>query len=527
MLSLQTAQGGAAPRTALVAAALVVAIVTAGAAEAQQTKQQQACINATHKAFAGVAKAQGKLVSACIKAGAAGKLAEASVEVCTTVDTKGKVTKAASKASASVAGKCTQLPDFGPNDPTGATAIQRGKDARQALIRDVLGNDLDAAVISSATDGAGAKCQSAVVKVLDKCWNAYLKSFSTCAKKGLKGSIADADGLEACRSDDPKGKVAKACDEKLQAVLDRSCAGEDFDVITPGCVCQDGRGCLELGTVAAANTALDTVANLPTAAPVVPVVRAPQADVGEPWLRPATGEEFVASLVVGREHDAPLLCSLGAMNIHTVQDPASDAAYNIGILPLLLDQGVRIFFLGDGPVDVLGSSPPALVQQQHALPLYAGAADFLMLATRAETHPLAPLKNGQVGDTLRFGLQECLHDCAALETSTFPPFVFSGRLLLLHFDAERSAIETSVPLLAAEASTTTGVTLAWAGRTVADFNIELADGTVVETFNPLPADGTLVYILDASVDPAAEVLTLPEVSAFLALTTSDAIVLFE
>ncbi|TFH24569.1 MAG: hypothetical protein E4H03_03275 [Myxococcales bacterium] len=447
--------------------------------------------------------------------------------MCTIVDTKEKVAKAANKAAASVAGKCAQLPDFGPNDPAGATAIERGKDARQALIRDVLASDLDAAVISSATDAAGAKCQSAVVKALDKCWNAYLKSYTTCAAKGLKDSIADVEGLDACRGDDPKGKVAKVCDEKLQAALEKSCAAADLDVIMPGCVCQDGRGCLELGAVAAANTALDTVANLPTAAPVVPVLRVPQADVGEPWVRPATADPYVASLVVGREHDAPLLCSLGAMNIHTVQDPAADAAYNAGILPLILDQGVRIFFLGDGPIDVLGTSPPMLVQQQHALPLYAGAGDFLKLATRAETHPLAPLKYGQVGDTLRFGLQECLHDCAALEMSTFPPFVFSGRLLLLHFDGERSAIEASVPLLAAEASGTSGVTLAWAGRTVADFRLELADGTVVDTFNPLPADGTLVYILDAGVDPAADVLTLPELSAFLTLTSSDAIVLFE
>ena len=72
--------------------------------------------------------------------------------------------------------------------------------------------------VSKAASKASAKCQSAVVKALDKCWNAYLKSYSTCAKKGLKGSIADADGLEACRGDDPKGKVAKVCDEKLQAV---------------------------------------------------------------------------------------------------------------------------------------------------------------------------------------------------------------------------------------------------------------------------------------------------------------------
>jgi len=511
----------------VVAFFLAAIVATASVADAQQTSAQQGCINATHKGFTGVAKAQDKLVSSCIKSAAAGKLVEPSVEACTTDDTKQKVAKAEQKATQLIADKCSQLPDFGPDDPTGATAAQQGKDARLALIHDVLGDDLDAAVIVSASDEAGAKCQAAAVKAIGKCWKAYVKSYSACAKKGLKASILDVTGLGACRGDDPKGKIAKVCEAKLDQAIDKSCGGQDLEAIAPGCLCQHVADCMGLGSPTAANAALEVVDNLSASEPVVATVRVPQADVGEPWLEPSTGEEFVATHVVGRDHDAPLLCSLGAMNVHTVQDPVADATYNAGILPLLLDQGVPILFFGDGPIDVLGSSPPELVQQQHALPLYGSAADFLMLATRAETHPLVPFKHGQVGDSLRFGLQECLHDCTALEASTFPPFAISGRLLLLHFDAERAAIEAAVPLLAAEASATTGVSLAWAGRTVADFRIELADGTVIDSFNPLPADGTLVYILDPGIDPAADVLTLPEVSAFMVLTTSDAVVLFE
>ena len=44
----------------------------------------------------------------------------------------------------------------------------------------------------------------------------------------------------------------------------------------------------------------------------------------------------------------------------------------------------------------------------------------------------------------------------------------------------------------------------------------MADGSVQDTFNPLPADGTLVYVLDPGVDPIADVLSLPEASTFLA-----------
>lgn len=99
--------------------------------------------------------------------------------------------------------------------------------------------------------------------------------------------------------------------------------------------------------------------------------------------------------------------------------------------------------------------------------------------------------------------------------------------MIHHFSADRATIEAAVAGLAAEAEMVPGVRLAWVGRAVADFKIELVDGSIVQSFNALRADGSLVYQLDPGVDPLADVLTLPAFGAFLDATTSDAIMLVE
>ena len=99
-----------------------LALSLAGVAHAQPSAAQQGCINAAHKGFASVAKAQGKLLARCFKAAASGKLAEADLETCVAADTKGKVAKAEGKAVAAVAAACTETPDFGPSDITGRDA---------------------------------------------------------------------------------------------------------------------------------------------------------------------------------------------------------------------------------------------------------------------------------------------------------------------------------------------------------------------------------------------------------------------
>lgn len=495
----------------------------AKAAAQQQSAAQQACTNASNKGFGSVAKAQGKLIAGCIKSAAAGKLSEASVEDCTTADTKGKVAKAAAKSAAKISDSCGALPPFGPSDASGTTATDEGVSSRQALIRRVLGNDLDAAVITAANDAAGASCQGALVKALDKCWNTYVKSYGSCAKKGIASTITDAAGLGACRGADPKGKIAKTCVTKFQAAFDKACAGQDPDLMLPGCPCQGAQPCSAAATGNAANTALEAVANL-TPELVTPQIRVAQADTGETWLRPATGEPYVATWVRGRYEDSPLECYLGAMNIQTVIDEQADNDYNSGLLPLLFEQGVRLLFRVINGTTLTPSAPPNLLQPQHLIPLYNGARDFLNLATRAEVQPLAPVKYAGVGDTVNFGFQQCLHNCVEIGARPFPG-IFGGNKLLIHSGATRSQLEDSVAGLASEAAATTGVTLDWVGLNIADPAYELEDGTVGNLFTPISTIGTVIYTLDPGVDPATQVLTLPNLSALVTQGDPDNVII--
>lgn len=506
----------------VVAAAALLLLVN-GPVLAAQTAGQRGCIVASHKGFTAVAKAEAKLAAACVKAAASGKLEDPTIEACVLADSKGKVAKASTKAMEKIAAACAEAPDFGATDLTGAAAVAQASGVRLAILDEMFGGELDTAIVLKAEDYRTAGCQAAVVKGVEACWKARLSAYGSCASSGLLSDITDAAGLAACRLADPSGKVADACGEGLRDDLSQPCAGVATDLAIPGCECRYLENCIETTVGNRGNAAVGAVAGLPSAPDLLPTVRVPQASsVPGPWVSAEHGP-FVASRLLGRESDAPLACPLGAVNIYTILDAQADADYNDGILPYLLQQRVRVTYLGQDPVEVLPGGDPLLLQQEHAMPLYADARDFLRLSTRREVYDLVDLKAAQVGTTLNFGFEHCLHDCDALYASVFPPFVFSGHLLVHHFRTDRATLEAAVPLLAAEAESATGVRLVWAGRAVADFKLELVDGSVVQAFNALPADGTLVYELDGEVDPAADVVTMPQLAAFLAATTSDTV----
>jgi hypothetical protein len=503
---------------------LLVVVGAASAAPALESDEQQDCLVAADDAFAAIQKAEARLTTACWKAAATGKLLEPTVEACIEADAGGKLAAASTKGAAAVANACPTSPGFGLSDLSGTTTVSNAQGRMTPLLRTLFGDDLASAVASRAVAPNDASCQAGVIKAATKCRAARTAVFRRCVRDGLAASIDSAEELGACRDVDADEKVRKACGDGVQKVFDSRCIGVDRDTVVAGCECRYPQECVRVAVANALNRALTDAVQLPVAAPVLPERRALQSLANGVWIAPAYGP-FVASRIVGRDEDARLACPLAAMNIYTVQDAQADADYNAAILPLLLQQKVRVLFAPATPVD-LASSPPGLVQGTQAMPLYRDAADFLKLSTRAESHDLVELKHAQVLDTLRFGFQTCLHDCAAIEAAVFPPFVFGSRLLVVHFSADRATIESAVAALAAEDEATPGICLRWAGRTVADFKLELTDGSVVQSFQALPADGTLLYELDAGVDPAG-VLSLPSLSSFLEATTSDALLLLE
>jgi hypothetical protein len=259
-------------------------------------------------------------------------------------------------------------------------------------------------------------------------------------------------------------------------------------------------------------------ADPPALCPFPPIYRLP--------TRWAPGTALVAAMQVrGRERDAPIVGDIAAMNINAVVDPEADRAYSTAVFPLLEATGAALLVSAEAPTFVDATGGPADWAQPHlALPHYPGARGFLGMTTSEPFGPLLVLKQQQVGDTLRFGFQHCLHECANLVGSLLPVRI-TGRLLALHFTASRGNIERAVPRLAAEAAGTPGLRLGWVGRTIADVEVVLRTGQAFTSGTPLTADGSLVYVLDPGLEPA-DVLALPEVTALLAQTGEHVVTFF-
>jgi hypothetical protein len=206
-----------------------------------QTKNQQRCIDALNKSLAKVADAHAKAISKCVKNYAK---TGSSAEFCL-MEPNSSVERAEQKTLKRELTRCADtMPDFGATDA--ATVNDAAMQLEVDVIREIFGDDLDAALVTSAVDKDAAKCQRAVVKAVAKCRRSKLKKFNRCKKIGLKKSDIRSDvDLEGCWGDDPRGVVAKACDPvsgKLATrVLPKNCVsrGVDLSSAFPGCDTDD------------------------------------------------------------------------------------------------------------------------------------------------------------------------------------------------------------------------------------------------------------------------------------------------
>jgi cysteine-rich repeat protein len=212
--------------------------------EREQNRDQQKCINELNKNFAKVAKVQGKDISTCIKDGSKGKLVVQSIEACTTADNRDKVDDATDKTLSKERIRCRfpNFPDFGYTSGTNVNQVAIEKEL--ALMHEVFGSDLDAAIIAEADDRDASRCQLAALKATQKCQDAKLKAFNKCKKNGLKGKQAppgadlpfdDRSDLELCMGYDPKRKIPKFCNTKLAEKINDDCVGVDTVFAFPPC----------------------------------------------------------------------------------------------------------------------------------------------------------------------------------------------------------------------------------------------------------------------------------------------------
>ena len=210
-----------------------------------------------------MAKTQGKDICDCIKDFAKGKSLSpaATLEECLTADRKGKVAKAKGKTESDEAKKCAGMsPAFGATDASTVNNAAVQKELN--LVHAVFGSDLDVVIATEdlAVDKGRSKCQQRVAKSVKKCQDAKLKEFNKCKKLGLKDeSIQSFLGLQECMGQDPKGKIAKACDPttgKIRSTINKKCGSVDFPGAFPQVIAIPGCGTDDPATLA---TCLDQI----------------------------------------------------------------------------------------------------------------------------------------------------------------------------------------------------------------------------------------------------------------------------
>jgi hypothetical protein len=220
------------------AAAGLCALSALGAWAQVQSSPQQACLNAVNKNGAAVAKTQGKENVGCVKA--AGKAGPTGAQACLTADAKGKVAKAKGKTTAAETKSCGAPPSFGYT--SAATVNAAAQQASLDLTADVYGANLDAALVSCATDKAKCGCQQKVSKDVEALAAVKLATFVGCKKAALKAGINSSTGLANCVSDggtvgsiaaDSKGKIGKSLG-KLTADVGKACDAPGVTGAFPG-----------------------------------------------------------------------------------------------------------------------------------------------------------------------------------------------------------------------------------------------------------------------------------------------------
>jgi hypothetical protein len=220
----------------------MLAAARAGHAAAQSSDQQR-CINDVNKYGVRVARTQNRASVDCVRNAGRGTTSRLGVppqaqtaEACLSNDVGGKVARDTQKLVDREAKSCLtssfQLPGFGYTGASTITTAAHG--AGLALVAGLFGSDLDAAIISAATDRDGADCQADTLRYTSDLFYAIWKEALTAKKNVIKGanrlagsgpvtSASELAGeLIAIVAADPKGKIGRAV-EKLRERTTRAC----------------------------------------------------------------------------------------------------------------------------------------------------------------------------------------------------------------------------------------------------------------------------------------------------------------
>jgi cysteine-rich repeat protein len=216
------------------------------AAAAPASPAHQRCINALNQLGARLTAAQHKVALECLDDAAEGNSADlgapATAQACLANDPDHKVARGEKKTASCEAVKCDagDPPDFAY---TGAAAVNAAAEAEGvALMADLFGADLDAAVIAESTHKAGARCQQDVLKSTQELSNLLFKLAVKQKKKLLAGTdgsvVASTEALElgllGYVQADARGRIGNKA-AKLARTAAKSCRAVALDAAFPGC----------------------------------------------------------------------------------------------------------------------------------------------------------------------------------------------------------------------------------------------------------------------------------------------------
>ena len=226
-------------------AVLMLALAPERSAAQPLSGDEQRCTVALDKSLAQLSGALGKDATDCIKRFQKDQLeqlgADQSVASCLLAHPKGGGANALGKLEGQFEKRCfangvSTAPSFEPDEPLaiGYVALLQ----QPWLMHALFGPDLTAGLVREAQDPDAAHCQQAIATAVRNCQVALLKAFDGCKKDGLaSGAIVDVAGLESCIGADPKGLVAKTCDDKLLGAIEKKCEvpGVDLTLALGGC----------------------------------------------------------------------------------------------------------------------------------------------------------------------------------------------------------------------------------------------------------------------------------------------------
>jgi hypothetical protein len=396
-----------------------VAILGAGAAQAQQTTDQQKCVGALNKAGAKVSSAMAKLEAGCIKSTSIG--ATTNADACILADEKQLVANASAK-TADADARCAQSPTFAY---TGASAVNSAAAGnRQGLLSDLLGSPLSPAVVLQSTSKPVAACQAKVLKSVGKLLSTKLKVFNGCKKTALQTAI-DAATLQAgCFAAIGASTVVDKAILKAADARTKSCADPDLSTAFPGdCNSETGaafdtcaeilvecRACLTInemdGLAMDCDVFDDGVANDSCGEPVVPDCIYVSASLGTPGGdgTPADPIDTIGDgIVAAIAQSAPAVCVSGEAYFEQVVmqsgidlrggydhlapgfpfSPGAEteiSAAGTVILAANIDEDTTI-----QNVTLMATAPPSLGASTYGVRLASGTAELTVLESQILT----------------------------------------------------------------------------------------------------------------------------------------------